>query len=399
MKILLGTVYYEPAWAYGGPPKMVSDIARELARRGHRVTVCTTDALDGEQRIVHETEMLDGVHVVRFRNVSNWLAYHLKIFYPRSAKAWLEHHVADYDVLHLFEARTMLNGWAAEAANRHAIPYVLSAFGSLPIGEGWRAVVKRWYDHRYGRPQITDAAFVLAQNDHEAAVYRSCGAPIDRVIVWPLAVKPDEFRSLPERGSLRAMLGIRPDQPVVLFVGRIHALKGLDLLLEAWALATRQVPAARLVLVGRDDGYLGSVHQLVKTLRIASTVSIVDAMYGRDVLSAYVDCDLFCLTPTHFEETSLASLAACACGRPVLINNRCGIPWLEEYGAGIYAGLSATDVSNALISLISDSPRLEAMGRAAHRMVQERFTLPRIIDEIERIYERAGVTSREHTAT
>src|SRR4249919_699739 len=109
MKILFAVSYYEPAWAYGGPPRMVFDLARELVRRGHEVTVCTTDALDDGKRVAKLEEMSHGVRIVRFPNLSNRVAFHLKIFLPIGMRLWLDEHVREFDVVHLFDARTMLN--------------------------------------------------------------------------------------------------------------------------------------------------------------------------------------------------------------------------------------------------------------------------------------------------
>jgi hypothetical protein len=131
MRILLGVLYYEPAWSYGGPPKLVSDLARQLLRRGHQVTVLTTDALDARRFSARE-EVSDGARVIRFANLSNGLAYRLKVFLPRGMRRWLAQHVVEYDMVHLFETRTLLNAWAAREATRRGVPYVLSVLGSLP---------------------------------------------------------------------------------------------------------------------------------------------------------------------------------------------------------------------------------------------------------------------------
>src|SRR5262245_29456267 len=105
MKILLCVVYYEPAWAYGGPPRMVFDLSRELTARGHMVTVCTTDALDRGKRVRELEQLSNGVHVIRFRNLSNWLAFHVKVFIPLGMRQWLASHINEFDVVHLFDAR------------------------------------------------------------------------------------------------------------------------------------------------------------------------------------------------------------------------------------------------------------------------------------------------------
>ncbi|MFT3928205.1 MAG: glycosyltransferase [Myxococcales bacterium] len=396
MKVLLGVVYYEPAWAYGGPPRMVFDLARELVRRGHEVTVCTTDALDDGKRVPKLEEVSHGVRIVRFPNLSNRVAFHLKIFLPIGMRYWLDEHVREFDVVHLFDARTMLNAWASQAAFRHGVPFFVSVWGSLPRGEGWRAAIKAYYDRHYADVQIGKASRLLAQNAHEAALYLDYGGRKDQVAIWPLGVDPAEFRVLPARGELRSKLGIPPDAPVVLFVGRISELKGLEPLLRAFAQAKRRVPAARLVVVGRDDGYLQSMLSLARELGIESSLHFVGPLYGSDVLPAYIDADLFAITPTHFEETSLASLTAAAVGRPMLINDRCGVPWLDEYDAGRCVPHGVDAIASALSELLADAQRLQRMGENAKRMSDERFLLPRVVDQVERLYEGARGAALSH---
>jgi glycosyltransferase involved in cell wall biosynthesis len=386
MKILLGCVYYEPAWAYGGPPKLVFELARRLVASGHQVTVCTTDALDEHGRAPAGSHHAYGVEVERFRNVSNRLAYHAKIFTPLGCHRWLADNVARFDVVHLFDARTPLNGWAADAAMAAKVPFFLSVWGQLPPGDGWRAWLKSIYDRRYLRPQLARAAGLLAQNEHEALVYREHGAtaPIE---LWPLAVDTEEISSAASRGQFRARYGIAADERMVLFVGRIHALKGLDPLLRAFSRA--QVPKSRLVIVGRDDGDLANAQSLARELGLVDRVLFTGGLYGAEVLPAYVDCDLFCITPTHFEETSLASLTACAAGRPVLINDRCGIPWLEQFDAGRSVIHNVDAIATAMRELLSDPARLEKMGENAKRLVEARFTWASVVAQAETLYRAA----------
>jgi glycosyltransferase involved in cell wall biosynthesis len=389
MKLLLCVLYYEPAWAYGGPPRLVYDVARALVRRGHQVTVCTTDALDRDRRVSATSEVSAGVQVVRFRNLSNRLAFHLKIFLPVGMRRWLARRAGDFDVIHLFDTRTMQNAWASAQAVRARVPFVVSVWGSLPRGQGWRALVKARYDRKHLPRQLGQAAALLAQNDHEAALYRQHGAAADRVVLWPLAVDPDQLDQVPARGAFRARHGFSPDDRLVLFVGRLHHLKGLDLLVDAFARARAQVPEARLVIVGRDDGYLRDMLARARARGVADRVHFVGPLYGADVLPAYADCDLYCMTPHHFEETSLAALTAAACGRPLLINDRCGVPWLEEYGAGRTVAHDRDLVAAAMADLLADRAQLDRMGAAARRLIEDRFMLPKIIDQLEDIYRQA----------
>ncbi|HET9509357.1 MAG TPA: glycosyltransferase, partial [Gaiellaceae bacterium] len=69
MRILQVTPYFAPAWAYGGPPRVMFDYAVGLAARGHQVDVLTTDVLDAEHRATPAAEVMDGVRVRRLPNV------------------------------------------------------------------------------------------------------------------------------------------------------------------------------------------------------------------------------------------------------------------------------------------------------------------------------------------
>src|SRR3954468_3525666 len=82
LRVLQVTSYYAPAWAYGGPPRVMTDFAAGLVARGNDVTVFTTDVFDGERRATPRRETLDGVRVRRFPNVSNSLAWGSKKYLP-----------------------------------------------------------------------------------------------------------------------------------------------------------------------------------------------------------------------------------------------------------------------------------------------------------------------------
>src|SRR3954452_23912913 len=103
LRILHVTPYFTDAWAYGGIPRLTHAMTRGLARRGHQVTVCTTDACDGSARLPARSAFCtpDGVQVRVFRNLSNRLAYRLQFFLPRGLNQYARDHVSDFDVAHV----------------------------------------------------------------------------------------------------------------------------------------------------------------------------------------------------------------------------------------------------------------------------------------------------------
>src|SRR5690348_13199784 len=103
LSILHVVPYYEDAWAYGGIPRLAAAMTRGLARRGHSVTVCTTDAAEAGARLRARRGdgNYEGVRVRVFRNLSNHLAYRWQFFTPVGLRRFLRATAASFDVAHL----------------------------------------------------------------------------------------------------------------------------------------------------------------------------------------------------------------------------------------------------------------------------------------------------------
>src|SRR6266511_1514948 len=333
MRVLQVTSYYAPAWAYGGPPRVMAEYARGLAARGHDVTVFTTDVLDDSRRARPLRELLDGVRVERFPNLSNTLAWRTKKYLPPGLVAATARRMRAFDVVHVTDTRTLATATAYLAARAAGVPLVLSAHGSLPGSRGVRGAVKQAYDRVLVRPMLERAALLLAQTEHESQLYVDAGARAERVRLLPL---PFDIASVPARlepGFLRRRTGVADGTPLFLFLGRIHYLKGLDVLVDALAPLLRD-RAATLAVVGRDGGHWDAVARRHASLLESGAVTLVGPVYGEERFSAYADADVFCLTPRHWEETSVAALEAAAVGTPLVVTEQADIPGLAESGGG-----------------------------------------------------------------
>ncbi len=145
LRILHVTPYFTEAWAYGGIPRLAHSLARGLARRGHQVTVCTTDARDAAARLDAPAcaRTSDGVEVRTFANLSNRLAYHLQLFLPLGLHTYLQRHAAGFDV-------------AAERAQIAALGVPSSAVRVIPnpidLDEFASPVARGAFRARIGRP-------------------------------------------------------------------------------------------------------------------------------------------------------------------------------------------------------------------------------------------------------
>ncbi len=174
---------------------------------------------------------------------------------------------------------------------------------------------------------------ILASCTEEAAQFeRLYGATPGRVEIVPPGVDHAFFSPGDRRGA-RTALGLG-DHPVLLFVGRIQALKGLDVAVRA--LASLDDPEAVLVVVGGASGkdgeaYLGDVEALAASLGVGTRIRFVEPQ-PHHLLSSYYRAADVCLVPSRSESFGLVALEAAACGTPVVAAAVGGLRTLVDHG-------------------------------------------------------------------
>lgn len=378
MRVLQVTPYYAPAWAYGGPPRVMSDFAAGLAARGHVVDVLTTDVLDEERRAEPREETIDGVRVRRLPNLSNRLAWKSKKYLPRGLLRRLALEARAYDVIHVTDIRTYLTASAFLVSLGRQVPLAVSAHGSLPASTGLRGAVKGVYDAVLVRPMLRRAAALFAQTSHEAALYERFGGRPEAIRELPLPLPPLAREDGPPAGSFRERLGVSDETPLILFLGRINRLKGLDLLIEAVSPVLER--GAVLGVVGRDDGQLDELRARFGGLFASGAVRFAGPLYGSDRFTAYGDADVFALTPPHWEETSVASLEAAACGTPVVVSEQAEIPGLEASGGGFVVPLREEEIRRAVEAALAAGAEMGARARAH---VLNQHATERVVEQLE----------------
>jgi glycosyltransferase involved in cell wall biosynthesis len=389
MRILQVVPRYAPAWAYGGGVHMFWLLAQELVRRGHRIEVVTSDSLSRDERAERlDEEIAPGIHVRRFRNRFNAMSASLPaVFYrPRDMRRGLRESMAGVDVVHMGESRGIHNLWTAQAAERAGVPLAWSAFGGLPPAFGVRGVYRRAHDVLITRRVVPRVDAFLAQTPHEKTVYMEHDAPASKIHDVPLCVDLSAYENLPQRGQLRRRLGIPGDARLVVSLARLAPVKGLDLLVEAFAMIPATASGPHLALVGWDHGFLSSLQAQVSRLGLTGRVHFPGALYKEKRFIAYVDADVFSLTPTVYEETSLAALEAAASGRATVLSPQCEVPGLAAAGGGLVVRRDAAALAEALGGLLDDPARLGEMSRRARAHIQDNFSVKSVAEKHESVF-------------
>lgn len=360
IRILRVIPRYAPAWRYGGSVRFSYDLDTALIARGFQITVYTSDQIDEHHRSPTQYERLNGIDIHRFPNPSNYLASQAAWLglYPLGLRLALRHTVRRFDLVHVTEARGPHARWAFAAARASGVPVAWSPLGGLAPGVGIRKPYRRGYDIVHDTSRLVrEARVFIAQSAHEAGVFEALGATPSQIRTIGLGIDARWFRTLPARGQFRHAVGIEPDHPVVLFVGRLHPTKGLDVLLKACAIARRTHPTLQVVIIGWDHGALRTALRVSRSLGLEGAVKILPPAFDVARIQACVDADVFAVAATTYEEASLAAMEAVACGTPCVLTKQCEVPGLEAAGGGLVTDCNPEAFAAGLRAVLADPNR------------------------------------------
>lgn len=391
LHILHVAPYGPDAWAYGGIPRVVAAMTHGLVQRGHRVTLCTTDAHDGETRLpsaqrgTAEPERTgDGVEWRIFRNLSNRAAYHLQAFAPIGFRAFLKNHVASFDIAHLHACHNVPGVMAARALSNHGVPWILSPNGTAPAFER-RQAAKQALQWCGGARVLEDASRVLAVSQAEEQQLARLGVARERVRRVPNPVDAREFAVPTGGGRFRRDRGLGT-APVVLFVGKITPRKHVGTVVEAFS--RLDLPSAQLVLTGNDLGGLREAQARVRDRGIEGRTHITGLLRGIDRLHAMADANVV-VYPSSDEVFGLVPCEALMAGTPVIVGSDSGCA--EVIGA-TGGGLTvepgdAGALAAAMEQVLRDAGHWRREAASAGRRVQALFNARVVAASIEAVYD------------
>ncbi len=396
MRILFAVHAYKPAWRVGGPILSVSALAETLVRKGHEVIVFTSNSnLDEDLDVpVNQAVGVEGVEVWYFRRRAwlkkafPWVPYLTKsmgFLYAAEMARRLEEHVPSVDAVHTHLPFVYPTWAAARAARRFGKPLFYHQRGVFdPARLRFRSLKKALFIRAVERPTMRSATTLIALTDAEVASYRALGVETPCRVV-PNGIDVESYAG-GDRRRAEELWGIPRDAQVVLFLGRLHPIKGADRLLDAFQrLATRNDRAV-LVLAGPDEWRLEKrFRKRLGETGLSNRVRFPGMVAGREKINLLARADLFVL-PSDAEGFSVAMLEALASGTAVLLSPGCHFPEVAAAGAGRIVPLEVPAIAEAVAGLLSNPDELLAMGDRGRALVRARYSWDRITDTMIEVY-------------
>jgi D-inositol-3-phosphate glycosyltransferase len=387
----------------GGMNVYVRDLSRELGRRGFQVDVFTrsqnpavprVDSLGQNSRVIHVPA---GPMAPYDRN----LVYdHLPEFVA-GVKHFAESQGISYDLIH---SHYWLSGWVARELRRTWDIPIAQMFHTL--GRMKDSVAQRPEEREIPRrieveTQIMAFAdrLVAATPLEKAQMVWLYGADPCKIEVVPCGVDLSLFRPLSQERT-RQQLGVCDRRYMVLFVGRIEPLKGIDTLFRAMAIVAEDFPHWEdeicVCIVGGDASEkpeaINAEMERLRTLReelgISDLVTFLGAQ-AQDTLPSYYSAADMVVVPSHYESFGMVALEAMACGTPVIASKVGGLSFTVQDGiTGFHVPERDPEALAEKISLLLKDQDLRSRLSVQATQWVQRYSWSKVAGQIVSLYRR-----------
>jgi glycosyltransferase involved in cell wall biosynthesis len=302
---------------------------------------------------------------------------------------FLARELPQFDLIHIHGLWRYPQWAAARCAQRLGIPYIVSPHGMCePFELARKAWKKKLYFDLVERQTLQNAAAIhaitAAEQNHCAQL--QCQNPIS-VIPHGVEILPFLSPSAIDRHLPPSVAAIPLQAPVLLFMGRLHPKKGLDLLIPAFAQVLQRHPDAYLVLAGPDTGHQEIWVKLAQAFGIKERVLFPGMVTGNSKQALLQRSDVFTL-PSYSEGFSVAILEALAAAKPVVISKFCYFEQVIQAQCGLVVDADISALVQGLNQILNLTPlSRSAMGRQGQQMIKQHYTWSATAAEMRGLYQ------------
>lgn len=362
-------------------------MARALADEGIDVDVATTDDDGPGRRIAGAGDgrpaQRNGFHLFQFPKQTEFYKISLPL------RKWLRSHAGDYAIVHIHAVFSFSTIAAARAARAHRRPYIIRPLGILNTWgmENRRRWIKSLSFRLLDKPLLDHAAAMHYTSEEERLQAEQLGLRSPGHVI-PLGIDLTGSEHLPSAEIFGDAFPQTRGRDIVLFLSRLDPKKGLDLLLDAFALASRQNPNAHLVVAGSGaKEFTAAMQRRAVDLGLSGNITWAGHLDGDVKRSAFAAAKLFVL-PSSSENFGIALLEAMAAGVPCISCTEVALAAEAAKSEAVaISDRSPKSFSECMIRLLNDAHERQRLSNAGRSLAGRDYSLGAMGGKLRRLYE------------
>jgi glycosyltransferase involved in cell wall biosynthesis len=388
MKVAMLCSRFPPA--PGGAEMHILELSRELERRGHMVSILTSDMYCDTPlvRMGVRKEIFKGI-VRRSKSITMPGEADFPVYPGVLLDALAEKtdiiHVHGYGCFH-----TLLTPLLKKIKRTRTVFTLHFHPDESDWGGSRRLMLRRFYDRNLGALSTGFADALIVHTAHEKRLLAKFGLISQKSVVHviPSGIDISKFSSNVGSVDFQARFGIGNNERIVLFVGRLALKKGLETLVECAPMVLSKIPHVKFVIVGEDMGLGLQIKKEVKRRGLNGSFLFTGYLPEDSMLvSAYNACDLLVL-PSEYEAFGLVLAEAMACGKPCVACRVGGVPEVidHERTGLLVPPRDPVQLADAIIRVLLNSEDAIKMGRSGRQKAVKEYSISTMTDRILEVY-------------
>ncbi len=378
--------------AVGGIAPHVTEMSQALNARGHEVHIFTR-----KKETQRRYDLIEGVHyhrcaydynpefLIDMANMADSFYRHL----VEVEDGYGEH----FDIVHGHD--WMITPVLTRVKNERHGSVVMTVhsteYGRCGNELFWHGQSKRIRDLEWEGTYIADRVICVSESLRKETLWLYSVPPEKAVAIYN-GVDAKRFDIAVDVQEVRRSCKVQPDEPYILFAGRLAWQKGPDLLLDAAPMVLKKYPKAKFVFAG--EGYMRpQLEAKVRATNISSSVRFICYRAGKDLVGLFKSADLI-VVPSRNEPFGIVILEAWSASKAV-VATRTGGPaeFVRHKDTGWTVPCDADSIGGGLTSVLADDSHARQMGVAGRKEAETRFSWENIASQTEAVYLSIGKTS------
>jgi glycosyltransferase involved in cell wall biosynthesis len=364
-----------------------------MQKRGHDVTIATTDgnpfrdpsSYEKYSQITKKIStslenpiIINETPIIPVHSISSHFG-----MYSINAKSIARKTVKFFDLVHIYSWYHHIGIEFFKAAKKYHIPVVFTAMGTLQSdAKNFNKTQKSIIDQLYTKKIIQYASVLHSVGTSEIKSYSQLGGDTKKIIQIENGLDPKDFEITSQSDILKRF--DLENKSYILYLGRIHPKKGIELLLDSFKNISINDEIYLVVAGSGEDNYVEKIKKYVTSLGLSDKIKFPGLVSHEEKLTLLKNAKLFSLL-SKSDVHPRAVQEALLMGTPVVISHECDYPEIEEYDAGIIVNLDSKQVTNSFEKILC-AGNLEKISTNARNLIHEKFLGIDQIMKFENIY-------------